>query len=140
MLRIPIPAFYLDENKDGIRTVIDGQQQLTTINRFMSNELKLCNLQYLIQYNGKTYQELEYKYQQVIEDSQLTVNILDSKHKKYLKFNFKLDDGRTEKIECQPHIKVGKPNSNLRIYFCWCDSRIGKGKKILIGRIGRHPY
>lgn len=78
MLRIPIPAFYLDEDEEGVRNVIDGQQRLTTIERFMANELKLCNLQYLTQFNGKTFSELEYKYQQIIEDSQLAVNILDS--------------------------------------------------------------
>lgn len=64
----------------------------------------------------------------------------DSKHKKYLNFKFTLDDGSKKYIECQPHIKVGRANSNLRIYFYWRDSNIDNGNKILIGSIGRHPY
>lgn len=31
LLRIPIPAFYLDEGADGIKSVIDGMQRLSTI-------------------------------------------------------------------------------------------------------------
>ena len=29
---------------------------------------------------------------------------------------------------------------DLRIYFYWKDDRIANGKKVLIGRIGRHPW
>lgn len=43
-------------------------------------------------------------------------------------------------IECSPHLKLIRKDSNLRIYFYWKDDRIGNGKKVLIGRIGRHPY
>ena len=43
-------------------------------------------------------------------------------------------------IGCSPHLKLIHPGSNLRIYFYWCDAVIGEGKKVLVGRIGRHPY
>lgn len=46
----------------------------------------------------------------------------------------------TRNILCSPHIKLIHPGSNLRIYFNWNDSEIGKGEKILIGSIGGHPY
>lgn len=42
--------------------------------------------------------------------------------------------------ECAPHLKLLHPASNLRIYFYWCDDAIEDGKKVLVGRIGRHPY
>ena len=43
-------------------------------------------------------------------------------------------------VACSPHLKLIHKGSNLRIYFWWCDTDIGEGKKVLIGRIGRHPY
>ena len=71
----------------------------------------------------------------------------DPKHKKYLQFEFSYEqevDGemkyRSKKIECQPHFKLIRDDSNLRVYFWWKDDDIGAGKKVLIGRVGRHPW
>lgn len=47
---------------------------------------------------------------------------------------------RTKAVECSPHLKLIHPGSNLRIYFYWHDAVIGAGEKVLVGRIGRHPY
>ncbi|MCD7921520.1 MAG: hypothetical protein LUG27_03660 [Clostridiales bacterium] len=47
---------------------------------------------------------------------------------------------RTKVINCSPHLKLIRRDSNLRIYFYWCDKDIDNGTKVLIGRIGRHPY
>ena len=52
MLRIPIPAFYLQEDMKGNKLVIDGLQRLSTIYSFMNNEFCLKGLQYLKTYNG----------------------------------------------------------------------------------------
>lgn len=53
-------------------------------------------------------------------------------------------EGKTEErhkeIECQPHFKLIHPGSDLRIYFYWCDETVGAGERVLVGRIGRHPY
>ena len=72
---------------------------------------------------------------------------LDPKHKKFLNFPFSYEieqeDGFIEKeklIECQPHLKLIRRDSNLRIYFYWRDEEIEEGKKVLIGRVGRHPW
>ena len=35
MLRIPIPMFYVSEDKDGVWEVVDGLQRLTTIKDFI---------------------------------------------------------------------------------------------------------
>lgn len=71
----------------------------------------------------------------------------DPKHAKDLLFTFAYEeivDGKNEakkkQIECSPHLKLIHPGSNLRIYFSWRDKDVGDGKKVLIGRIGRHPY
>lgn len=71
----------------------------------------------------------------------------DPKHSEELIFTFTYSDNieedkvlRTKDIECSPHLKLIHPGSNLRIYFYWCDDAIEEGKKVLVGRIGRHPY
>ena len=79
MLKIPIPAFYFDEDADGVRTVIDGMQRLTTIFNFVKGKFRLWGLQYLKQCEGCTFEELEWKYRSRIEDTQLAVNILDAR-------------------------------------------------------------
>ena len=71
----------------------------------------------------------------------------DPNHRNQLVFKFAYEQSQdVEKelayveIECSPHLKLIRKDSNLRIYFYWKDDRIGNGKKVLIGRIGRHPY
>lgn len=64
---------------------------------------------------------------------------------KYVKFTFSyLIDGenapKTKEIECSPHLKLIRKNSDLRIYFYWQDKQVGNGEKVLVGRIGSHPY
>lgn len=87
MLKIPIPAFYFDEAEDGTRSVIDGLQRLTTISRFVHGEFCLKGLQYLSDCEGRYYDELDWKYQSRIEDTQLAVNILDAKCPSMVKFD-----------------------------------------------------
>ncbi len=69
------------------------------------------------------------------------------KHREHLWFPFtyiELLDGETVKREkavlCEPHLKLIRRDSDLRIYFWWCDDKVGKGEKVLVGHIGRHPY
>lgn len=45
-----------------------------------------------------------------------------------------------KEVECEPHLKLINRHSNLRIYFYWKDEQVGEGRKVLVGRIGRHPY
>lgn len=80
MLRIPIPAFYFYENEDAEYIVIDGLQRLSTIKDFIEDKFKLYGLEYLEQYcGGKSFSELDNKYQQRIYRTQLAVNILDAR-------------------------------------------------------------
>ena len=41
---------------------------------------------------------------------------------------------------CEPHLKLINKGFNLRIYFQWKDEEVGRGEKVLVGRIGGHPY
>lgn len=87
MLRIPIPAFYLDEDSDGNKTVIDGLQRLSTIHDFINGGFSLKGLQYLKECNKKTYMELDKKYTNRIDDTQFAVNILDVRCPDMVKFD-----------------------------------------------------
>ncbi len=83
ILRIPIPAFYFYENKDGKFQVIDGQQRLATIKEFVNGDFKLTGLEYLgADCNKKRFSDLEQKYIQRIYRTQIAVNILDARSPK----------------------------------------------------------
>ena len=71
----------------------------------------------------------------------------DPKHRESLFFPFTyyenlngINTAQEKKILCEPHLKLIRRDSDLRIYFQWCDDQVGKGEKVLVGRIGRHPY
>jgi len=88
MLRIPVPSFYLYEDSDEHKSVIDGLQRLSTIHDYVSGEFVLCNLQYLgDSCNGKKFSELDQKYRTRIEDTQLNINILDANSPEQVKFD-----------------------------------------------------
>lgn len=98
--------------------------------------------------------KLYHKYQTNLSQAQYELQTMlqktcapDPKHKKYLRFEFSYEqevDGemqcQSKMIECQPHFKLIRDDSNLRVYFWWKDDVVGDGKKVLIGRVGRHPW
>lgn len=87
MLSIPIPAFYFQEDAEGNKLVIDGLQRLSTIYFFMNDEFVLKGLQYLKDYNGLNFSELPKKYRVKIMETQLNVNVLDSRCDERVKFD-----------------------------------------------------
>lgn len=68
LLRIPLPAFYLDASNQGRWLVVDGLQRLTTLDRFYTNQLELANLEYLRDIEGSTFAQLPRSLQRQIED------------------------------------------------------------------------
>jgi hypothetical protein len=68
LLRIPLPAFYLDATNQGRWLVVDGLQRLTTLHLFYKNKLKLANLEYLRDLEGATFEKLPRPLQRQIED------------------------------------------------------------------------
>lgn len=59
LLGLPLPSIYLSQYKDGRLTVVDGLQRITTIKKFLENDLVLSNLEYLKECNGYRYKDLE---------------------------------------------------------------------------------
>ncbi|WP_294488671.1 DUF262 domain-containing protein [uncultured Mailhella sp.] len=72
MLRIPIPAFYFDGTNDEKWLVVDGLQRLTAIRRFVIDQnLRLSDLEYLKEHEGKTFSELPRPLQRAIREADL---------------------------------------------------------------------
>lgn len=87
LLRIPIPAIYLDEDHEGNKNVMDGRKRLSTIHSYMNNEFALENMQYLPHCEKKYFRDLDVKLRGRIEDTELAVNILDEKCPQIVKFD-----------------------------------------------------
>jgi hypothetical protein len=78
LIRIPLPAFYLDAT-DLVRwTVVDGLQRLTTLNRYCrTQDFALTGLEFLTELDGLYFDQLPQKYRVLIEDdTQLIFNNL----------------------------------------------------------------
>ncbi len=77
IIRIPLPAFYIDGTNEENWLVVDGLQRLSALKQFIGNNLQLTGLEYLgNELDGKTYQELPRKYQRRIEETQVTVYLI----------------------------------------------------------------
>ena len=77
IMRIPLPVLYVAEGNDGRIVVVDGLQRLTTFVRFINDELKLSGLGAGHPLDGKRYSDLPVNLQERVEDTQLTLYILD---------------------------------------------------------------
>lgn len=77
VMRIPLPVLYVAEGDDGRITVVDGLQRLSTFQSFLSNKLKLTGLGETHPLEGKRFDDLPVGLQERIEDTQLTLYILD---------------------------------------------------------------
>lgn len=80
LMRIPLPVFYLAEQSDGRVVVVDGLQRLTTFHRYLNNEFALRSLSGASEkLNGIRFDDLEPKLKTRLEDTNLTLYLIDSK-------------------------------------------------------------
>jgi hypothetical protein len=82
-MRLPLPVLYVAEAPDGRIIVVDGLQRLSTFHRYLNGDFKLQfqkeedgNKHPL---HGKRFTDLELRLRERIEDTQLTLYILDPK-------------------------------------------------------------
>lgn len=69
LIRIPLPAFYLDATDQINWSVVDGLQRLTTLYKYCREEsFALKGLQFLHELEGKTFTELPPQYKVLVED------------------------------------------------------------------------
>lgn len=67
LLNIPIPPFYFSQNDEFELDVIDGQQRIYSIYRFINNEFALSGLEVIPEINGKRFHQLARRLQRQIE-------------------------------------------------------------------------
>lgn len=76
LLKIPIPPCYFSQSDDFELDVIDGQQRLYSIYRFISNEFPLSGLEVISEINGKRFHQLDRRLQRQIETHTLRAVII----------------------------------------------------------------
>ena len=76
LVGIPIPALYFDITDKDTWYVVDGLQRISAISSFYKNELKLENLNYRKDLEGKTYADLERPLQRQLDDYRLQYNAI----------------------------------------------------------------
>jgi hypothetical protein len=79
LLGIPLPAFYFNQDKNGAQQVIDGVQRLTTIKRFMSDQLELNeeHLEYLSPLKGSTFSTLDPATKRRFAGTQIVAHVIE---------------------------------------------------------------
>lgn len=93
LLRIPLPTLYAAESGDDSWAVVDGIQRLTAIARFVAPEvieaepLRLTGLEYLSDYEGRTYAELPGGLKTRIDETELIVHLIRAGTPEPVKFN-----------------------------------------------------
>jgi len=78
LLQIPIPPIYFGKLSDSRFEVIDGQQRLKTLMRFVRNEFALQKLQRMPSLNGKWFRDLSEDYQSRILDADIRSIVIDA--------------------------------------------------------------
>jgi hypothetical protein len=74
LIQFPLPAFYFDATDETNWLVVDGLQRLSSIKNFVVDKtLKLTNLEFLVQFEGKTWDELPHNLQTTIEETQVVI-------------------------------------------------------------------
>ena len=75
-LNIPIPPCYFSQNDDFELSVIDGQQRIYSIYRFLNNQFALSGLEVVSELNGKRFHQLDRRSQRQIETHTLRAVII----------------------------------------------------------------
>lgn len=76
IMGIPLPAFYVKENPEGVYVVVDGKQRLGTLFDFIDNKFKLEGLSILKNHIKRYFSDLSLIEQNKIEDYTLTINVI----------------------------------------------------------------
>lgn len=87
LLNVPIPPCYLSQNEDFELDVIDGQQRLFSLYRFLENQFPLIGLEILTEINEKRFFEIDHKLQRQIRTHTLRCVLITNESHPEIKFD-----------------------------------------------------
>lgn len=88
LLKLPLPIFYFDVSNSEYWIVVDGLQRLSTIKKFIvDKKLKLVNLEFLNELNGKSYDDLDRTFQRVINETQIITYQIEAQTPKKVRYS-----------------------------------------------------
>lgn len=88
LLKLPLPVFYFDVSNPEKWVIVDGLQRLSTIRRFFVDKtLKLNNLEFLIDLNGKAYDDLGRSFQRTIDDTEFITYQIEAQTPKKVRYS-----------------------------------------------------
>src|SRR5690349_19786363 len=87
LLNVPIPPCYLSQNDDFELDVIDGQQRLFSIYRFLDNQFTLSGLEVLTELNTLRFHQLPSKLQRQLKTHTLRCILITNESHAEIKFD-----------------------------------------------------
>ena len=88
LLKLPLPIFYFDVSNPDKWLIVDGLQRLSTIRRFFVDKtLKLNNLEFLTELNGKKYDDLDRSFQRTIDDTEFITYQIEAQTPKKVRYS-----------------------------------------------------
>jgi hypothetical protein len=86
LLEIPVPPIYFGKMPGKRLEVIDGQQRLTTLIRFVRNDFALQRLQRMGTLNGKYFRDMSEEHQAMVLDATIRTIVIDAGHNHNLRY------------------------------------------------------
>ena len=88
LLELPLPIFYFDVSNPDKWIVVDGLQRLSTIKKFMvDKKLKLKNLEFLEELDGKSYDDLDRGFYRIFENTQIVTYQIEAQTPKKVRYS-----------------------------------------------------
>jgi hypothetical protein len=87
LLNVPIPPCYLSQNEEFELDVIDGQQRLYSIYRFLNNQFALSGLEVLTELNSLRFHEIPSKLQRKLKTHSLRCILITNESHPEIRFD-----------------------------------------------------